>query len=101
MANGDKAISNAAINAIRVLVVVFIVGGVGLAVAQGLADNRLDTVEHIQDKNQEVIDSVDVMQRDISEIQEDLEDLNTKVDNLPAAVLQAIVSGNRGHVGPP
>ena len=88
--NGERTISTLALGGLKWLAGIFTVGGVGLAIAQGITENRVTTLEDTAERNQPVIDSIDVMQFEIKSIRIDVEDLAEKMDAQHAEVMRAI-----------
>ncbi len=89
MRNG-KEITSAAINLIRGLIFAAVIGVAGIAATQIALVSRVETTEAVQKKNQPIIDSVDVMQKSIEDLEKDFEKLNTKIDAQHTEVLDAI-----------
>jgi len=85
-----KELTSAALTIIRTLLVVAILGVAGMAFTQVALVNRVETTEEVQKKNQPIIDSVDVMQKSVEDLEKDFENLNTKIDTQHTEVLRAI-----------
>lgn len=77
------------------LIFCFIVAGVALSASTVLSQWRIGELEKSDEAQQEVINGVDVIQEDIEDIENELITINQKIDNLPAAMLEAIVNGGK------
>lgn len=75
----ESAVSVVTIRVVGALLTVFILGGIGLAIAQGVTTDKVDRIEIEQDRRAPIIDSVDVIQSDIKHIREDMGDLEVKM----------------------
>ena len=60
----------------------FILGGIGLVVAQAQTYTVVNELKNTQEENQDVIDSVDVIETRIENIEEDIDDLAVEVKDI-------------------
>lgn len=75
------------------LVVAFVLGGIGVLYAQAQTSALASTNHEQLERNQPIIDNVDVMQRDIGELQTDVSEIKSileKQDEKQDDILDAI-----------
>jgi len=89
VANG-KEITAFALNTLRGLTIAAVLGMLGVAGTQRVIANQVTTNKETLERNQPVIDSVDVLKAAVADLEKDLEKLDKKMDNQHNAVIDAI-----------
>ncbi len=69
---------------VKWLIGVGVVGGVGLAITQGVMANRLDTVEENQKTNQPTINSIAVIKGDVTNIKDNMKEMKGDMKSILA-----------------
>jgi len=89
VANG-KEITAFALNIVRGLTITAVLGMITVAATQRVIANQVENNKKVLEKNQPVVDSVDVIRASVIDLEGDLEKLDRKMDKQHEAVMDAI-----------
>ena len=93
--NGDRVVSGLALGAMKWLAAAFVLGGVGLALAQGVTGSKVETLKDTAERNQPAIDSIDVIDSRVTALEKGVSDINAKLDSNQRELLNAIHAVDR------